>query len=135
MRGRRKAGKQRVVEVPYVAEADYLASRSENLRFLPGAAIGAGNSPAAPMNVGAATRISTKAATELGAVILHLQVIDNRPNRYISAPSRTLALRNAGTCKLRHKRGTSHIIKKTLLLIQQRSPEWDATYTISHRLL
>ncbi len=46
-----------------------------------------------------------------------------------------LALRNAGTCKLRDKRGTSHIIKKTLLLIQQRSPERDATYTISHRLL
>ena len=49
--------------VPYVAEADYLASRSEPLRFLPGAAIRAGNSPAAPMNVGAATRISTKPAT------------------------------------------------------------------------
>jgi hypothetical protein len=31
------------------------------------------------MNVGAATRISTKAATELGAVMLHLQVIDDRP--------------------------------------------------------
>jgi hypothetical protein len=77
--GGEKAGKQRVVDVPYVAEADYLASRSENLRFLPGAAIGAGNSPAAPMNVGAATRISTKAATELGAVMLHLQVIDDRP--------------------------------------------------------
>jgi hypothetical protein len=28
---------------------------------------------------GAATRISTKAATELGAVMLHLQVIDDRP--------------------------------------------------------
>jgi hypothetical protein len=40
---------------------------------------GAGNSPAAPMNVGATTRITTKAATELGAVMLHLQVIDDRP--------------------------------------------------------
>jgi len=74
-----EGGEQRVVDAPCVAGADYLASRSENLRFLPGAAIGAGNSPAAPMNVGAATRISTKAATELGAVMLHLQVIDDRP--------------------------------------------------------
>jgi hypothetical protein len=79
VRGATEGRQAAVVEVPYVAEADYLASRSENLRFLPGAAIGAGNSPAAPMNVGAATRISTKAATELGAVMLHLQVIDNRP--------------------------------------------------------
>ena len=58
-----EGGEQRIVNAPCVAGADYLASRSETLRFLPGAAIGAGSSHAAPMNVGAATRISMKPVT------------------------------------------------------------------------